>query len=123
MGEVVDISNNFIKLSGDDYVLMVAEPIQTMTNIGPNKFIFAKIQLCDSPGKVLFNTHVNTTKLYDNSNHEVSTLEISFYSPDGYLYDFNGLDHSFTLELVTVADLPEGTGISSNTGRNYNMTV
>lgn len=123
LGEVVDISNNFIRLSGDDYVMMIAEPLQTLTNIGPNKFVFAKIQLCDSPGKVLFNTHVSTTRFYEDPIHEVSELQINFYGPSGFLYDFNGLEHSFTLELVTVSDIPEGTGINSNTGRNYNLVV
>jgi hypothetical protein len=72
---------------------------------------------------VLFNTYVNTSRFYEDPLAELDSLEIEFLTPDGFLYDFFGLDHSFMLEIVTVNDIPEGTGISANTGRNYNITV
>lgn len=122
-GEPLDLTNNAVQISGDNYVLMIADPLVTLYSIGPIKEAFAKINLCDLPGKILFNSHVSTSKLYEDPIHELSTLNIAFYSPDGSLYDFNGLDHSFTIEIVTVQDIPSGTGISANTGRNYNIQV
>jgi len=121
LGESIIIKNNAIQLSGDNYVLMIAEPLETLSSIGSIKRAFAKIQLCDIPGKVLFNTHVNTSRFYVDSLHEVSELKVQFYTPDGFLYDFNGLDHSYTIEFVTVNDIPEGSGLSANTGKNYNL--
>ena len=72
---------------------------------------------------VLFNTHISATRYYQDPIHELSQLEIEFYAPNGTLFDFNGLEHSYTLEIVTVNDIPEGTGINANTGKNYNIIV
>jgi len=44
-------------------------------------------------------------------------LDISFYSPDGTIYDFNGLDHAFMLEVTTLTKTPVETGISSKIGQ------
>lgn len=121
LGEQVIIDNNSIQLSGDDYVLMVVEPLVALRSVGDIRDAFAKIQLCDTPGKVLFNTHVSTPIKYVDPEHQIDDLIITFYTQDGFLYDFNGIDHSFTLELVTVNDIPVGTGINANTGRNYNL--
>jgi len=122
-GEEIIIENNAIKLSGDNYVLMKAEPLKTLISTGPVKEAFAKILLCDLPGRVLFNSHVPTHEYYNDPLHEVFELEISFYKPNGELYDFNGLEHSMTIELTTVGDIPCGTGINPNTGKNYNVSV
>jgi hypothetical protein len=122
-GQQINITNNAVRLSGDDYIIMTANPLQTFTNVGPiNKYGFAKIQLSDSPGKVLFNSYVSTVRFYDDPIHDLSSLDIGFYRPNGDLYDFNGLNNSFTIELITVSDIPDGTGIDATTGKNYNIT-
>lgn len=115
--------NHALKMCGDNYIIMVAEPLETFTSIGPIKNAFAKILLCDLPGRVLFNTFVPTVHHFKDPLHELSSLDIKFYTPDGYLFDFSGCDHSFTIELVTVGDIPEGSGLSADTGKNYNLVV
>ncbi len=122
-GAPVKIDNNAIQLSGDNYMLMKAEPLETLFSIGPTKMAFAKILLCDSPGKVIFNSFVPTIRYYEDPVHELRQLDIELLTPDGFLYDFNGIDHSFTIEIVIVSDIPEGTGISASTGKNYNSIV
>ena len=102
---------------------MVAKPIKTYRTIGKIKDAFAKIILCDVPGKVLYNTFVQMNYVFEDPLHELHDLDIAFYTPDGSLFNFNGVDHSYTLEIVTVTDIPEGTGISANTGKNYNQEV
>lgn len=123
LGNNTPITNNSINLSGNNYIIMTAYPLDSFCDDGNIKKAFAKIQLCDSPGKVLFNSYVSTPKHYEDPLNELSTIQVTFYDPSGNLYDFNGLDHSYTIEIVTVNDIPEGTGISSNTGRNYNLKV
>lgn len=123
LGEEIVINNNAIQLSGDNYVVMKALPLETFASVAAVKNAFAKIILCDIPGNVIFNSYVATSRFYEDPLHELSELEIEFLSPDGNRIDFNGLDHSFTLEIVTVHDIPEGTGISANTGKNYNIIV
>jgi len=123
LGNPLDLTNNAIQLSGDNYIYMLAKPLNTLVGIGPVKEAFAKILLCDLPGKVLFNSHVNTSRFYDDPIHEISELEIEFLTQTGELFDFNGLDHSFTIEFITVHDIPSATHISANTGKNYNVKV
>jgi hypothetical protein len=95
--------------------------LETLTSLGPTNKSFAKILLDGKPGSTLFNTFVHTKRLYVDPLNELTTLDISFETPDGELYDFGGLDHSFTIELCTVGDTPGGTAFSTNTNKNYNI--
>src|SRR5690606_28367283 len=117
------VTNNALKLSGDNYIIMVANPLKTLFSVGPIKNAFAKITLCDIPGKVLYNTFVPTAHVFDDPLESLFELEIQFYNPDGTLFNFNGLNHSFTLEIITIVDIPEGTGINASTGKNYNREI
>ena len=123
VGQPIQITNNALQLSGENYIIMVAEPLRTALSIGKVKNIFAKILLCDSPGKILYNTFVPITHYYEDPLHELFRLNISFLTPDGNLFNFNGVEHSFTIEIITVNDIPEGTGINANTGKNYNTEI
>jgi len=123
IGQPQVITNNSLQLSGDNYIIMAIQELRTFTSIGPVKHAFAKILLCDSPGKILFNSFVPMQYTFEDPLENLFELTITFYSPDGTLFNFNGLDHSFTLEVVTIVDIPDGTGIHSNTGKNYNKPV
>ena len=123
LGQPIKIKNNALQLSGDNYIIMVADPIKTYYTLGKVRDAFAKIILCGPPGDILYNTFVNMFHTFDTPLHELHELTISFYSPDGTIFDFNGIDHSFTLEVVEIIDIPSGTGISANTGKNYNQEI
>lgn len=123
LGQPVNITNNSLQMAGDNYILMTADPVQVYQSISVIPNAFAKIILCDSPGKILYNSFVNMTQLYENPISTLSELSIAFYTPNGALVDFDGLEHSFTLEIVTVADIPKDTRINANTGKNYNQTI
>ena len=123
LGQPIIIKNNALQFSGDNYIIMVAEPIKTFYTMGKVKDAFAKIILCDSPGQILYNTFVPIYHVFDDPLNELYELTVSFYSPDGILFDFNGVEHSYTLEVVIVNDIPDGTGISASTGKNYNQEI
>lgn len=108
---------NAISLTGDKYLLMVCEELSVVNALGTIKNAFAKILLPNTTDKILYNTFVNTPKIYYDPMTEIATLTFSFYSPNGDLYDFNGLDHSFTLEITTLDETPTGTNISARTGK------
>ena len=114
----VSLKNNFVNLGGDNYFFMVItqQHINTMFSNGPVKEAFAKILLVDAPGKVMYNTHISEEKRFTEPI-SLDELEFEFYSPDGTFFDFSGLDHSFTLRLESVTEVPYGTQISSKTGR------
>lgn len=108
---------NAIALSGHNYIMMICDQFPVMDSIGKIKSAFAKINLVGIPGKLVYNTFVSTPQDYYEPINEITDLSFSFYTPEGDLYDFNGLDHSFTLEIVTLDDLPQDTNINPHTGR------
>lgn len=116
-GDLVTIKNNSINLAGDNYILMVCKQLKGIFNQGKVKDAFAKIQLSGTPGRVLFNSFIPAQIYYHDPIVEITSLDFDFYSPDGTLYDFNGLDHSFMIELVSLSEIPKGTGISTSTGK------
>lgn len=110
-------AGNAIMMSGYNYILMVCDQFPVLDTIGKIKSAFAKINLVGIPGKMVYNTFVSTPKDYYEPIGEVSQLTFSFYTPSGDLYDFNGINHSFTLEITTLDDLPQDTNINPQTGR------
>lgn len=123
-GQPIIYTNNSLQLSGiNNYVHMIADPLISYNSVGPVKEGFCKILLCDLSGKILMNNNSSMTLIYDSPLRELSDLNIAFYNPDGSLFNFLGLDHAFTIEIVTVADIPEGSGVDSSSGKNYNLNV
>ena len=61
--------------------------------------VFAKLLLSDAPGSILFNQYIQLAEFLSKPIKSLSEFEFNFYSPSGELYEFNGLDHSFTLEI------------------------
>jgi hypothetical protein len=112
-GEPITVKNNSIILSGDNYILITCQQINGIFNGGKIKNALAKILLSGIPGKVLFNTYVNAIIYLHEPILQLTELDLAFYTPDGELYDFNGLDHSFMLELTSISEVTKGTGITS----------
>jgi len=123
LGQNVVIKSNALQLNGDRYLLMMMDPVKIISTPGTLKQVFAKILLDGVPGTVLYNSFVPTVQTFINPIHEIFKISVAFYTPDGVLFDFNGVDHSFTLEFITISDIPEGTGINASTGKNYNERV
>jgi hypothetical protein len=118
-GNKISLKRNSLQLSGENYVLMVCEELNGIINVGPLNSVFAKINLTGLPGTIVYNTFVPVINYYHKPIRELNKLTVSFHSADGELFDFDGLEHSFTIELVTIEETPEGTGISSSSGRIY----
>ena len=53
----------------------------------------------------MFNTYVSLPgSRLETGREDTTELELTFLWPDGQLVDFQGKDHSFTLELVEEQD-------------------
>ena len=96
---------------------MSCTELNTINNIGNIKEFFAKINLSGLPGKILYNTFVPTYNYYYEPIKKLSRLSINFYAPDGNPFYFNGLDHSYTIEFITLDEVPSETGIASLLGK------
>lgn len=115
-GKLIVLRNNSLQFSGEDYILMVVREFSGSSNISQIKQLtdyFAKIHLSGLPGKILFDTFVSIPiTFYDIFN--LGSISVTFIGSDGELYDFNGVDHSFKLEITSLDLLPQETGINSN---------
>jgi len=116
-GNDIEFTNNAINLTGDDYMLMVIKQLNTLVNSGSIDSAFAKIQLDKDPGNYVYNTHISAPLIFPEPMPELHELDIDFFTPDGDLYDFEGLNHSFTVEITTEIENAMGTNISSKTSR------
>ena len=125
-GNNTTVQNNVISLSGDNYIIMTCNIFKDNESLSSGKIqtIFSKILLSDSPGNILFNQHVQLAEYLSNPFNNLSTLEFKFFSPDGELYNFNGMDHSFTLEFYEDIITTNSQNISTKTGipQNINLT-
>ena len=53
----------------------------------------------------IFNTYMGASKIFnDHLFNNLTELEIAFITNDGYLFDFNGAEHSFALEITEIID-------------------
>lgn len=105
-------NHNFIS-NPNNYILLLCKQfciIENVKNNGINScntdHILAKIQLSGKPNTILYNTFVDTCKFFYDPINELNVLDFEFVNPNGTLYNFNGVDHSFTLEIVTVSNFP-----------------
>ncbi|ATZ80455.1 hypothetical protein BMW23_0401 [Bodo saltans virus] len=118
IGQQLILTNNALQLANNDYLLMTIREFAGCQNIGtPNiKNYFAKINLAlekESNG-FFYDTFISApVTLYDMIS--LKSLTISFYDSKGNLYDFNNVEHSFVLEVLSMDNLPEGTGINTKT--------
>lgn len=114
-GKLIVLRNNSLQFSGEDYILMIIREFGGSINISDQKHItkyFAKIHLSGLPGKILFDTFISVPiTFYDVFN--LKSLSVSFIGSDGLPYDFNGVDHSFKLEITSLDLQPQETGINS----------
>lgn len=77
--------------------------------------IFAKFQINNE--SVLLNTWVDTSDTFLTPIPNLTHLDLEFLTPDGKPYNFYYQDHSFTLKIVVVSDIPKGTNLSVNSGK------
>lgn len=114
-GKQIVLRNNSLRFSGEDYIYLVIREFGGSINISQNKKLidyFAKINLSGLPGKILYDTHVSVPIIFYDMIH-LQQLSVQIYGSDGNLYDFNGIDHSYVLEITSLNLLPQETGINS----------
>ena len=101
------------KLFQNDYFLMTCKQLESVDSTDTISNIFAKILISEPPGTVMYNTFVSTPKYFTVPLTNLYRLDISFLAPNGKMYNFNNMDHSFTLKIVTLSTKPLGTNLRS----------
>ena len=94
-----------IKLKNDDYIYLCCPQLAHINKNNSNitNTLFSKILLTGETNKVMYNTFVSGIKEFSNSLlPELKDLEFNFITSNGDLFDFNGLEHSFSLEITEI---------------------
>ena len=98
-GNTYTQSVNIINMAGENYVYLCLKGMQTMTTSEHIHDVFAKIIYKVPPRAIAFDTFVSNPCIYNEPMMSMQQLEVSFVRHDGYLVDFNTINHSFTLEF------------------------
>jgi len=112
-----NVQNNVIQLFGFNYILMTCNIFDNEESLSTNYVngVFAKLLLSDAPGSILFNQYIQLAEFLSKPIKSLSEFEFNFFSPSGELYEFNGLDHSFTLEIYEDHTSLNSTNINPKT--------
>jgi hypothetical protein len=98
------VSDGHARICGEDYIFLC---IRGLSSIKPSSSgsggsdIFAKIVLNVLPKSVAYNSFVSNPVIFAPAKSSLSELEVEFRRHDGRLVDFNGIEHSFTLEVFS----------------------
>jgi hypothetical protein len=112
------IKQNAINLKGETYILMTSPTFNANPMNDKVDDVFTKIQLSTKHGETAFNTYVGVSKEFTTPITDLFEIEFIFKNYLGELYDFNGLDHSFTIEIIELIVSPKDTHV--NTQKGYN---
>jgi hypothetical protein len=91
------IQGNALKLGSDSFIIMKCDAFKKSQSSNDDTFV--KILATEPPGSVLFNKHIHINDKLENPIKTLSELEFKFLTPSGHPYEFEGVDHSFTLEF------------------------
>lgn len=108
--------NRVISLEGEPYFLMVSNILDTVVNTGTVDRVFSKILLSDPPGSILYNSFITNAKTFEDPVPIVEELEFTMKRADNRLFNFNGIDHSFSLEIYEYVDRLKNSNVSSRRG-------
>lgn len=117
-----NVQNQIIKLFGNNYIIMSCSAFSneaiTSNNINNT---FAKLLLSGAPGSILFDQFIQLADILEKPIKTLNELEFLFYTAEGFLYDFNNLDHSFTIEIYEEINNLHDINISSNSNSNFKL--
>lgn len=95
-------SSNIVNLSGESWVYMKIRGLGSITTIENLSDIFAKVIWNVPPRYVCYDSFQSNPIYFNPSLSFLRRLDVEFRQADGTLYDFNNVEHSYTLEIFTL---------------------
>ena len=83
--------------------------IELQNIVSNNNKYFYKINMNGNFGQYIYDSYVDTPLFFPYILRKLDKMTIEFVTPDGNPYDFNNIDHTFVLEIVTLDKSPLGT--------------
>lgn len=110
-----DIYTNFSSQT-TRYILLLLNGVN-LNNTPNGPSYFYKFLLNGQPNTYLYNSFVNSPIFINPPIKALTQLNFTFINPDGGLVNFGNLNHSFTLEITTLNNLPENTNLTTYMAR------
>lgn len=109
-----------ITLKKSHIVWMHLNNYETIYDTRTNTFYFCRFNLNNVPdGQYAYDTFTPSVHTFNDAPLPVlNKIDVRIYDEMGMPYNFNGVDHSFTLEIVHYIDRLMGTDHSSRRGMN-----
>jgi len=91
-----------LNVNSNNYIMMLADvPFNDQINLfNTSTYAFAKLYLAGKLNNYVYDQFIQLGSGFQEPISTLSSLTFSFYSPDNNLYDFNNVEHSFTIEIV-----------------------
>jgi hypothetical protein len=91
---------NVANLLGDDYAVMCIEQCGQMMGTEGIPDAFAKIIWASPSRTASYNSFIGGVTEFPAARTKMDLLSIKFMRPNGTLYEFNGVEHSFSLRFT-----------------------
>ena len=91
-----------LNMNPNNYILILTDiPFYDQINLfDAETYAFAKIMLAGDAESFVYDQFIQLGSIFKEPLANLSTINFRFVSPIYELYDFNGIDHSFTIEVV-----------------------
>ena len=91
-----------LNMNPNNYILILTDiPFYDQINLfDAETYAFAKVMLAGNVENFVYDQYIQLGSIFKEPLANLSTINFRFTSPTYQLYDFNGVDHSFTIEVV-----------------------
>jgi hypothetical protein len=100
------VDTRILNLSPNNYILILTDlPFNDQINLfNTSTNILGKILLTGSVENYVYSQFIQIGSTFQEPIATLSSISFSFYGPDKQLYDFNNVEHSFTIEIIEQLD-------------------
>ena len=108
-------NTRILNVNPNNYILMLADvPFNDQLNLfDTGTFAFAKIYLAGELNNFVYDQFIQMGCTFQEPLSTLSIITFTFTGPDGNLYDFNNVEHSFTIEIIEQLDELSIVGIET----------
>lgn len=92
-------STNVINIAGENFCYLVLKNYGAIVTSSKVVDVFAKVVWNVVPRNITFDSFVTNALIFQNSRDVIDNFEVGFINNDGTYYDFNNIDHSFSVEF------------------------
>jgi hypothetical protein len=114
-----------INLEDVNYVFLCSPEIGgTLKNNTNIQDAFACILLSEPAGNMIFNSHIENARIYYEAPLNIlNKINLIVKRPDSFLYDFNNIDYTISLEIIEMIEIMENMYVNSQSSPDYTINT